>query len=369
MQQTKTITKDLLIASFIMLLASLWIGLAANTVHATFPGQNGKIVFYSDRDGAGGGFGEIYIMNSDGTGQTNISNSPGYDDEPTWSPNGTKIAFYSDRDGNNEIYTMNPDGTGLSRITNNSVNDFDPSWSPDGSKISFDTDRDGNYEIYSMNADGTGQTRLTNNASYDSTPTWSPDGTKIAFDSDRDGNNELYVMNADGTGQTRLTNIAGYDYNADWQPLIAPVATNDPALVTAFGTPVVIDVLSNDSDTYGGLDPASVTVTVSAGNGTTTVNSTNGAITYTPNAGFSGTDTFTYRVCSSESASLCDTAVVTITVSAGVVKAASTLPGLPVTGIEPGQDVSKGLVAAVISLGSVLVGKYILRLSRKKING
>ncbi len=77
-------------------------------------------------------------------------------------------------------------------------------WSPDGTKIAFTSDRDGNFEIYVMNADGRNPTRLTSDPATDNFPAWSPDGTKIAFDSRRDGNFEIYVMNADGTNPTRL---------------------------------------------------------------------------------------------------------------------------------------------------------------------
>ncbi|TMI56052.1 hypothetical protein E6H18_08185, partial [Candidatus Bathyarchaeota archaeon] len=118
-----------------------------------------------------------------------------------------KIAFVSDRDGNNEIYTMNPDGTGVTRLTFDTVvshNDLSPAWSPDGTKIAFASDRDGNYEIYTMNADGSGPTRLTISVRSDLNPAWSPDGTKIAFSTNRDGNYDIYVMNVDGSGQTRL---------------------------------------------------------------------------------------------------------------------------------------------------------------------
>ena len=93
-----------------------------------------------------------------------------------FSPDGSKIAFYSSRDGNFEIYTMNADGTNPTRLTNNAANDFGPSWSPDGSKIVFNSSRDGNFEIYTMNADGTSPTRLTNSSTFEAAPVFSPDG-------------------------------------------------------------------------------------------------------------------------------------------------------------------------------------------------
>ena len=128
----------------------------------------GKIVFQSNRDG---NF-EVYIMNDDGSNQTNITNNPNNDGSPTFSPDGAKIAFISDRDGNTEICIMNVDGTNQMRLTNNIANDGHPVWSPDGSKIAFSSTRDGNYEIYIMNADGSNQARLTSNPAEDSQPSW-----------------------------------------------------------------------------------------------------------------------------------------------------------------------------------------------------
>src|SRR5438132_14125627 len=73
-------------------------------------------------------------------------------------------------------------------------------------KIAFTTNRDGNNEVYVMNADGSNPTNLTQSPAADEFPAWSPGGDKIAFKSDRDGNGEIYVMNVDGSRPTRLTN-------------------------------------------------------------------------------------------------------------------------------------------------------------------
>ncbi|HEV2765667.1 MAG TPA: fibronectin type III domain-containing protein, partial [Pyrinomonadaceae bacterium] len=138
-----------------------------------------KIAFQSTRDGNE----EIYIMNADGTSPTRLTNNPALDTTPTWSPGGTRLAFFSNRtsangggDGVGEIFVMNADGSYQQNLTNfPNVVDRDPSWSPDGTRIAFSTSRDGlpaANEIYVMNADGTGQTRITNSAGSDVTPDW-----------------------------------------------------------------------------------------------------------------------------------------------------------------------------------------------------
>ncbi|MCH8346287.1 MAG: PD40 domain-containing protein, partial [Chloroflexi bacterium] len=157
----------------------------------------------------------------------------GHDREPAWSPDGSKIAFSSDRDRNNEIYVINADGTGLKNLTNSPDSDTRPVWSPDGSKIAFV-----GGGIYVVNADGTGLTNLTTySPGANGSPVWSPDGSRIAFLSDRGGSREIYVMNADGTGLVRLHNA--WTEPPTWSPdgtAVAFVSAGGIYLMSADGT-------------------------------------------------------------------------------------------------------------------------------------
>ena len=180
-----------------------------------------RIAFASDRDGND----EIYAMNPDGSSVTRLTNHPARDWQPVWSPDGRRIAFVSIRDGNGEIYAMNADGSELTRLTNHDVHDSQPVWSPDGRRIAFIADRDTdplyvpeNKELYVMNADGTDVTRLTNHDADDRGHSWSPDSRRIAFSSNPDGNADIYVANADGSGTTRLTHHAASDWQPTWSP-------------------------------------------------------------------------------------------------------------------------------------------------------
>lgn len=192
------------------------IGDSPPSVEAAFPGANGKIALTSNRDGLD----DIHVMNDDGSGRVNITNSPGSQEgAPDWSPDGTKIAFFSNLSGTFEVHEMYADGSGQINLTNNPASfDGGARYSPDGTRIVFQSDRDGNNEIYIMNADGSGQTNLTSNPASDTLAAWSPDGTKIAFTSNRDGNDEIYLMNPDGTGQTRQTNNPANDGHPAWSP-------------------------------------------------------------------------------------------------------------------------------------------------------
>ncbi len=167
------------------------------------------------RDTSGNAMASNYSWNFTTGG---VATSTIADSGPSWSPDGTKIAFVSNRDGNNEIYVMNADGTNQTRLTYNNADDIQPSWSPDGTKIAFRTYRDGNSEVYVMNADGTNLVNLTNNLdNYDGEPRWSPDGSKIVFSSWRSGAADIWVMNSDGTNPLQLT-YGLWASNPAWSP-------------------------------------------------------------------------------------------------------------------------------------------------------
>lgn len=161
---------------------------------------------------------EVAVINVavvQGTSDSNWINL-GEGQEPTWSPDGHKLAFESYRGDKDEIYVWDKADGSLIRLTQSSTGDSAPTWSPDGLKIAFVSGRDGNGEIYSTNVDGSNALNLTHSPADDVWPAWSPDGKQIAFISNRDGNQEIYVMNADGSDQRRLTNTPDYEWYPVW---------------------------------------------------------------------------------------------------------------------------------------------------------
>jgi dipeptidyl aminopeptidase/acylaminoacyl peptidase len=147
------------------------------------------------------------------------ASSAAADTEPRWSPDGTRIAFDSDRSGNVDVYTMNSDGSGVTNLTGNAARDTLGDWSPDSKQLVFSSTRSGNGDLYVTGANGISTTRLTSDSGADTHPAWSPDGATIAYSNDEDGDNEVYEVAPNGAGARKLTDNVHEDLVQDWQPL------------------------------------------------------------------------------------------------------------------------------------------------------
>ena len=216
----------------------------------------------------------LYTINADGTGMQQLTPAPGSDFEPSWSPDGKRIAFTSVRDGFKQIYALDVSSLAITRLTDTSaaIESSQPSWSRDGTKITYTVKRVGTYQVWTMTDTGQENLQLARSGQdlWDFLPIWSIDGKTVFFNQrrpgpirpwlmkidsenleqaptrlnfptpiedvdfssdglclafegmDNEGNRDIYFMTVTGSGRTRLTNDPKVDFDPVWRPIQSP---------------------------------------------------------------------------------------------------------------------------------------------------
>src|SRR5438445_1044523 len=198
---------------FIVLAAAFASGGAAPAAPSSTPGVNGHLLV------ATGQRHQMALVAMQPRSGDRLLLNYGTDQGASYSPDGTKIAFMNNYDGDFEICVMNADGTGIRQLTKNSATDTYPSWSPNGSKIAFASNRDGDFDIWVMNADGSEQTNITSGDPWvDDAPHWSPDGRFIAINTDRYGGISPELITPDGTMEATIGSVQYATWFDSWSP-------------------------------------------------------------------------------------------------------------------------------------------------------
>jgi Tol biopolymer transport system component len=157
----------------------------------------------------------LFLIRSDGAALRQITTGASINVFGAWSPDGTRIAFRSNRDGANELYLMQPDGTDIHRLTFGGAPNTFPSWSPTGS-IAFNSKRTGTWQIFEI-VPGKTPVQITNNAWNNENPIYSSDGQLIAFQSKRRGRDAIYVISTDGSGERVVSGREGFFVYPAWR--------------------------------------------------------------------------------------------------------------------------------------------------------
>lgn len=238
-----------------------------------------KIAFVSNRAGTGSGRAEIWVMNADGTNPVRLTENIllgsffGADTGPAWSPDGTRIAFSSTRNGlnNPEIYVMNANGSNQTRLTNNTFEDTDPFWVRGGGRITYTSRRFAQNGIWEINQDGSSDHQITNGFQGD----WSPDGHRLALTDFEPSARAVFLTDEEGNNRVKLTNNGSFDSSAPaWQTLGGPVPPPPPPPPTFTVTGTVFDETGVTAVVPG------ITITLSGSSLQSTITDANGKFSF-----------------------------------------------------------------------------------------
>lgn len=167
---------------------------------------------------------DIYKITQNGDMVTRLTTGPNgaMNVEPVISPDGSKVAFSSDRSGRTMIFVMDANGSNVKRLTHAGQFNASPAWSPDGKKIAFAGFEKDHFDVFVMNADGTGMIRLTKatkpngKMANNEDPSFSPDGRFVVYTSDRTGKNQIYISTVDGAEERRVTTDSSNYFKPRW---------------------------------------------------------------------------------------------------------------------------------------------------------
>ena len=182
-------------------------------IEPAWSSDGSQIAFSSRRSGSF----DVYVMNADGTDTRRLTSGKQNDSHPTWSRDGTRLAF--ERDG--DIFVMNDDGSGARRVSDATAEEREPAWSPDGDWITYvrRTPGTASRELWLMRPDGAERRPLTSQDAIVATPAWSPDSSRIVFATNREGDvYKLFTIGLDGNGQRSVVASASDNFEPSWSP-------------------------------------------------------------------------------------------------------------------------------------------------------